>query len=1545
MSRYRDLDVGVETPSPAAASQPKPPHGRKPLTLGRAPEFSDLSPTRNPETLRPHTRPNPCEVKFRGDHGISFEGTRVSHSVLQAWMLGVRPGWTVLSIEGQAVRTKEEIEEALTAAADQEKRYVVCFEKGQGKFGTEAAAEAKEKAEREKRQLAKLRKEFRYQGRIDKAEHRGTTVSQLEKVCACLEENCSAWTDHLPAKMSKTSGQPLRIDFLNFYHLSKYLLLPMTQSRKCAFVEMLTSQPQPPVITSEHREITENPMEAPFHKPMEVCKFKLLVVLDPQAVYFKRTWCLYEMAMSLDSSGATLDVACTDGSVVELITHGLTEEEEARDMASPGQGLRAKLLREGSFPIEAAEAGLAVQSEKSEAELEGWSREKLESVDKRLRARLATALWPRIGRAEKDARAGPTKRASKAFAAIRGDVKRKALTLHLYGLSSEYLRMLAESLPPNLVELKLNLRCSSIKDDDVAILAKALPTQLKELKLDFTCCGGITDTGLAKLAEQLDFGETAVYISLAETGVSKAVQEWYEQEAAKNEANGQSGQLKNVSRALHMSLCLSPDTAQPTKRTAVPAASLLGKVITDDADNRAVAALRALNSFGEKARSALGSDAQQRAKELEMQLHAAEEERKAKEAQRAAKKAGAKAPEAPPPEASPEARADAQEEEAKEEEEECFLRPRVTVLEREHGAVLMNTNKRVCWRFISRPVFLMNLAQNPPCREYSARIKIIQRSWRVANNKASEEEQAEEAGAATAAVADNEDLLQKSAEEKTQRAASKDSTKDSEGAPVRRDSKNEATSTVKTTATELKVPTTFNEMFLFNAAVMGFGQSTWMHLVLDQFDDIVSNVANSYRLQEECDVLSLVLAQHPGSIRLSEFKAVMLASLRSLVPKEWDSNHEVAWNWLWENVERMLRSHIGKPQAHEEALGRFILSLSETSILFLRQELYRRFFAVAPAGQDHFKQSTTRLYFIADKIIEMTVEIFRSPRQMVVDISALGLRHVGYEVPTELFAPFVSAAVDVVRGMTTDDVAEAAFRWSLTLVSKILVRTVLEGSTIVMRAINTNQEKALRKAIAVAPRGRRATELLEIRVGTQSISPLFWAIESGSLNCGKAMIQDLLTIRADRDNYYYGCDDLFNRHPNIIQKLCAEAPTMLQPLLDGLVWRSRITFQGRRRVNYYLKHLVQNADGRFNQALEWLADFKDPKIISHSVVALFADIVWNRLAMYYFLLTRLYFLLTLVVFATSQAILGSSDASTHSKEENIAIFACRCFIYIGSMCHLFIREIRLFVHDWRHGCWERLFNKIPVPEFLCSGQEVGNMLLLWMLIFMCIQEPIWWCIPDTYGDYPGSGLFNTACAAGQQHKEVYAAFSCAAMLLYCVLILDLSILSMRISAFVLVCGRVIAEVGLFLMAAIFLILAFALGISALDRQSPSFEGIGNAAFSLFAMTLGLYPSENLGELKDAVGVLITVSVFTILIAIFLLNLLVAQLNQAYQLIFPDMQGYARLNRASVIVSTVDQVSQRRWSRFLESLNLDERLEFNEGDVGLAGGIQVIEPSW
>merc|ERR550532_1515916 len=36
------------------------------------------------------------------------------------------------------------------------------------------------------------------------------------------------------------------------------------------------------------------------------------------------------------------------------------------------------------------------------------------------------------------------------------------------------------------------------------------------------------------------------------------------------------------------------------------------------------------------------------------------------------------------------------------------------------------------------------------------------------------------------------------------------------------------------------------------------------------------------------------------------------------------------------------------------------------------------------------------------------------------------------------------------------------------------------------------------------------------------------------------------------------------------------------------------------------------------------------------------------------------------------------------------------------------------------------------------------------------------------------------------------------------------------------------------------------------------------------------------------------------------------------------------------------VSIGRWQWFFTSLHLDERLEFNEGDIGLSGGLQVTE---
>merc|ERR1719464_1862400 len=247
----------------------------------------------------------------------------------------------------------------------------------------------------------------------------------------------------------------------------------------------------------------------------------------------------------------------------------------------------------------------------------------------------------------------------------------------------------------------------------------------------------------------------------------------------------------------------------------------------------------------------------------------------------------------------------------------------------------------------------------------------------------------------------------------------------------------------------------------------------------------------------------------------------------------------------------MIRAQMGKPVAQERALEKLLLSLDEASQGMVRREVYSKFFALAPAGQDYFKQSTTRLHFIADRIVAMTLEVYKDPKKMVEDISALGLRHVGYGIPTDLFGPFVTACVQVVRSLTDDDLAEESFRWSLSLISRILTRVINEGSTIVMKAINLNSGKQVKKAMACAPRGKRALWTLNIEVGTQSISPLMWAIDSGSLEAAKAIIIDLLTIRADRDRYYYGMDTMFERHTDIVKRLCVDAPALLPVLPTG----------------------------------------------------------------------------------------------------------------------------------------------------------------------------------------------------------------------------------------------------------------------------------------------------------------------------------------------------------------------------------------------------------
>jgi len=385
-----------------------------------------------------------------------------------------------------------------------------------------------------------------------------------------------------------------------------------------------------------------------------------------------------------------------------------------------------------------------------------------------------------------------------------------------------------------------------------------------------------------------------------------------------------------------------------------------------------------------------------------------------------------------------------------------------------------------------------------------------------------------------------------------------------------------------------------------------------------------------------------------------------------------------------------------------------------------------------------------------------------------------------------------------------------------------------------------------------------------------------------------------------------------------------------------------------------------DAHGDYSRAIQWVTEHGDAKVVCHPVLALITDMIWGRVAFLTFLNGKTWFLFTLIIFICSQSLLNqltvseddslSGSASTSAEAEGfshttdlpfeirVAIFACRCFVYICSMGQWIVFHVKSSIRDVRKGSLVRM-GRFVVPEYLCMWQGCSGFFLTVFLMLMLFMEPILHCLQHNSGY-----LFTERCLESEHLLLPYSIISAGAMLLYFLLLSDLSLFSTRVSAFLLVCSRVISELALFMLGLTFIICAFACSISALKHQNPDFAGISKSGLKLFQIPLGMFTGQQYDALMDYPVLMTAIFAYVIVTVIFMLNLLIAQLNCAYQSTYFDMVGYARLNRGKIVAETMPMVPKRRWEKFVAGLRLDERVEFNEGDVGLAGGIQVREPA-
>mmetsp|Transcript_100511 Transcript_100511/g.181398 ORF Transcript_100511/g.181398 Transcript_100511/m.181398 type:complete len:1156 (+) Transcript_100511:43-3510(+) len=868
----------------------------------------------------------------------------------------------------------------------------------------------------------------------------------------------------------------------------------------------------------------------------------------------------------------------------------------------------------------------------------------------------------------------------------------------------------------------------------------------------------------------------------------------------------------------------------------------------------------------------------------------------------------------------------------------------------------------------------------------NSRMKILHSSWKQSHSREDDGKAAEE----TDQSADDGELSHSNQERgpRKQEQSESESDEDEEGEAAGAGLQNQLQ--------KQTLPTSFVDMFQINASVMGFGKgsSTWMNDILECFDCIVSHIHIASRVQEECKILVLRLSLYGKDVVvLAQFKACLLAALRSTLAKTWTNDHEEAWTWLWDNLVRILEESMEKPKIYEVALHALMSSMSARQMFRVRKDIYTRFFEICPAGQNYFKQSNTRLHFIAERVLAMTLEWFKDPKAMVSDLSSIGLRHVGFGIPIELFTPFVTAVVQVMaRHNGNEEIALEAFQWSLNLTANVLVRTIVEGSTVVMKAINVNSMKGLRKALQTAPRSKRATWLLHVQVGDQFISPLIWAIESGSLMVADAILKDLLTIRADRASYYYGADELFQKHPDIIKRLADRAPGLLPSLLDGLMWRSHRSINNgtQRRVNYFVKNMLVNSKGKFCEAIKWISASGDPKIVSHPVFALLADTLWVSIVRKQFIYSRIWNVLSLVVFVFSQELIPEMiNAYGSSSSLEWTLFCCRMFSYVvgmGRLGSIHVKRAWIWSRNTMRGILAEIdtdgngeidyeemkeavhrFRQIVIEEvnkairryngddelgaFEESKKAIANkdktlynrisFAVMISLAAMMSQEPMIVCANSP--NWP-----TTQCPEATPALVYrYSIFAMISMAMHWTMLIDMSVFSTEISAFLLVIREVFAEVKQFLTALSFLLLLFGSTISISCRNCSdgggNFADMPNAILSLFAITLSLYQGDYRDLGKDPL-ILACVFLFVTLAVVLLLNLLIAQLNRTYEYIYKDMLGFARLNRASLIVDAMSSCPKSRWEKFLAEVNFDQRQEFDEGDLGLPGCIQILEPA-
>eukprot|EP00929_Paragymnodinium_shiwhaense_P114396 TRINITY_DN82775_c0_g1_i1.p1 TRINITY_DN82775_c0_g1~~TRINITY_DN82775_c0_g1_i1.p1 ORF type:complete len:691 (+),score=217.74 TRINITY_DN82775_c0_g1_i1:110-2182(+) len=216
---------------------------------------------RPPAEKMVHPLSSMTKVEFRhtGGHGLKCEGLIVKSVADQAAKLGIQVGWKIYSVDGEVVKTEDEVWARLQEAKWEWRSCYVMFVTNIRAIRAEQvmirAQEMKEQEHRlanlpfagphDLKHLEQVREQYVLKGVIEAPEERGITVMQLKEVLEWAKTKCHRWRDFQTMKK-------LHLDFMTTSHFYEWLVKPVCYPRDVdlqkdySLVEMLSATKQPP---------------------------------------------------------------------------------------------------------------------------------------------------------------------------------------------------------------------------------------------------------------------------------------------------------------------------------------------------------------------------------------------------------------------------------------------------------------------------------------------------------------------------------------------------------------------------------------------------------------------------------------------------------------------------------------------------------------------------------------------------------------------------------------------------------------------------------------------------------------------------------------------------------------------------------------------------------------------------------------------------------------------------------------------------------------------------------------------------------------------------------------------------------------------------------------------------------------------------------------------------------------------------------------------------------------------------------------------------